>query len=148
MKLTSGLQRSLIDALSPAAASVRTSYGATAAPPSLSTLHLEAYQAFRQTQHALEKIEKVVFRGVLTRGGAPKAEVRFPIWTEAFSKMLDTQRMKSAALYNADELANLVSGRPASGTGAARVLVVATIEELCRELDYEIGADFFDALYA
>jgi hypothetical protein len=145
MKLTTALQRKMIKQLSPKVAKSRTAYGATAEPPTIRTLHLEALQSAKQALHFVKKIEKVVFRGALSRRWAqvPRLERVHPFWSEDFGQLLDPARMKSRALYSSEHLIKLTAAKPTSGAGANQLLALATIEELCQELSVELDGQFF-----
>lgn len=145
MRLTAKMMRTMIDRAAPRAAGVATHYGGTGGPARLGTLHMEARQLARQSWHLLTKFDRVLTRGRLTRGIAPRrvARPRKPYLTEEFRSFLNPATMLSRGMYDPQGLARLLDG-PVERWYAREALIlrVGTVEHLCRELGFEPGADF------
>ena len=87
LKLSSTLQRRIIQELYPQIAKFRTAYGATAEPPSACTLHLELKQLAHQTRHIAEKFDKILLNGaLLQKKDAVSQEIK-PFWMDDFGDL-------------------------------------------------------------
>lgn len=144
--LTSGLQRQVIYDMSPEAASVVTAYGSTAEPTRLANIHKAGWQAAKNAWHLVDKIERVVLRGVISRHAAPtlpSLKALVPFITPEFRQFMDPQTMVTRHLYSAAGLRELVAGDDdAWRSRASMVTRVATLESVSRELGSEPGPDF------
>ncbi len=146
-RVTTQFQRRVIQQLSPRAAAVITNYGSTAEPVRLSNLHLEARHTARRAAHLGRKLEKVLLKGRISRAAASgtrsRSEVYPPFLTDEFRQFLCPDRMRSGALYEPEVLRAMLDGNPA--TAAPVLLKIATIEQLCHELNVAPDATFLTA---
>jgi hypothetical protein len=145
MRLTSQLQRQVIYTLSPRAASELTAYGSTAEPISPKNLHLEAWQVAKRGAHLARKLDRVLLKGAFTGAGTGNMEARgqIPFVTEDFKTILDPESMLSRALYTPEGLRATLSGGDREWQArSSLILKVATIEAVCRELDFEPDGNF------
>jgi hypothetical protein len=144
MRLTSQLERQMIYASSPRAAEIVTSYGATAKPTSLRDFHLTALQSAKRGAHLAKKLDRVLLRGAFTgRGSAGKGATRESFLTRQLRELLLPETMLSHALYSTEGLRRAL-GESNGKRQAPSFLInrLATVEELCRELDFEPDRDF------
>jgi hypothetical protein len=141
-RLTARLTRRVTHMLCPRAAAVVTRYGGTAGPVGPSNLHLHLYQPIKRLGHLAGKLEMVMLRGALTkriRRSAPVINV--PYLTNEFRSFLSPGMMASRAMYSPDGLCRVLDGR--AGESPARLIIrIASIEQLCRELDFSPAAGF------
>jgi hypothetical protein len=146
MRLTTRLMRSMIYSLSPGAADVPTHYGGTGAPARLSNLHREAWQLMKQSYHLLSKLDRVLLKGVVTKllpSASGHSATRKPYLTEEFRSFLDPDGMRSRGLYDPAGLARVLRGSPDDlYSRESLILRIATIEQLCREVDFEPEPDY------
>jgi hypothetical protein len=146
MRLTSQLQRQMIYAMSPRAAGIATVYGATAEPTSFKNVHLAAWQSAKRAAYLLDKLDRILFRGMLTK--------RLPSRRAALEKhklflmhqaerQLDPKSMLSRALYTTEGLHRMLGGSDEDRQARYWVIMrLATVEALCRELGFEPEEDF------
>jgi hypothetical protein len=149
-RVTVRLTRRVIEMLCPAAAEVVTRYGGTAGPVRLSNIHLHASQPFKRLGHLAQKLDHVWLGGVLTaRKAPPNAVVPVPWITEELRSMLSPDTMQSRAIYARDGLRRLLSGDDEAWRAKERLILrVATLEQLCRELDFTPEAGFIHSVEA
>jgi hypothetical protein len=144
-RVTSRLTRRVIRNLCPRAAAVETHYGGTAGPVNISNLHLHAKQPIKRMGHMAQKLDRVLLRGALTGGKAPpNAVVPKPWITDEVRSFLSSEAMQSRGLYAPHGLSRLLSGGEAEWREKEKLLLrVATLEQLCRELDFAPDARTF-----
>jgi len=145
-KFTTRLIRQIMYDLAPDIAQVKTQYGGTGAPPTWKTLHQEAFQCCKQATHLLDKIDRTAFKGLC---GAPfrkedrRPPVRVPYLTPEFRAEMAFDRLRSRRLYREEALAGLWGGADdAWYANEGLLLKIATLELICREIDFEPDADF------
>jgi hypothetical protein len=142
MRLSSGVLRRAIALLHPDAASIETTYGGTAAPPTLKTLPSEARQVLGRIRHFADKIDRVVLgtrvgRLVALASSEPIGSTpRFR--TEEFTTFMTPSRLYSRGLYEPKALARLLSDPSTTTDALSRI---ATLEHMCRELDAQPGSE-------
>jgi hypothetical protein len=142
LRMTSGLVRRMIERQCPEAAAVATRYGGTAAPTRASNLHRQAWQVFKQGYHLFLKLDRVRLGGLLGRvlpGIASDPVVRRPYDTDEFRAFLDPSKLRCRALFHPEALRATVEGRDERW-----LLRIATIEQVCRELDFEPDPRFLE----
>ena len=84
-------------------------------------------------------------QGRLTRGVAPRrgSRPRKPYLTEEFRSLLEPPGMLSRGIYDPAGLADLLGGPPERWYAhESLILRVATVEQLCRELELEPDSHF------
>ncbi len=149
LRLTSRLVRTMIDRQLPQAAAIETRYGGTAGPTRMADLHRQAWQLFKQGYHLFLKLDRVRLGGLFGNvlpAVAAEPVVRKPYLTAEFRAFLEPEAMKSRALYRADGLKALLQGDDDAWYGHERMILrVATIEQICRELDWEPSPQFLSA---
>jgi hypothetical protein len=141
MRLTTQLQRRVIQRLSPVLASVETAYGGTAAPASLRTAHLEARQAVRRVRHLVRKVASVYQSRLESKQDGPasrRVASRDDATMQRLLALVTGKDARTSKLYNPSALAALA----ASGSSDARwnlavVSRMVTLETLCRVVDCE-----------
>jgi hypothetical protein len=142
-RVTSRLTRRVIHRLCPRAAAVETYYGGTAGPVNLSNFHLHARQPVKRLGHLAQKLDRVLLRGTITGRKPPaNAVVPKPWITDETRAFLSPDSMLSRNLYAPAGLAHLLSGGETDWRRKEKLLLrVATLEQLCRELDFkpEVG---------
>ena len=146
MRLTSQLQRQMIYAMSPQAAGVATVYGATAEPTSFKNLHLVAWQSAKRAAYLFDKLDRILLRGTLTKRSpsrrAAMEEPKLFLMRQA-ERLLAPKSMFSRALYTTEGLHRMVSGSDEDRRARYwAIMSLATVEALCRELDFEPEKDF------
>jgi hypothetical protein len=146
MRLTSQLQRQMIYAMSPRAAGVATVYGATAEPTSFKNLHLAAWQSAKRAAYLFDKLDRILLRGTLTKRSPSRRvaleEPKSSLMREA-ERLLAPKSMFSRALYTTEGLHRMLSGGDEDRRARYWVIMsLATVEALCRELDFEPEEDF------
>jgi hypothetical protein len=143
-RLTARLTRRVIQILCPRAAAVVTRYGGTAGSVKMSNLHLHASQPLKRLGHMAQKLDRVLLQGALTgRRRPPNAVLPQPWITEDTRSLLHADSMRSRGLYNRDGLLRLLSGNDEDWRRKEKyILRVATLEQLCRELDFEPDSGF------
>jgi hypothetical protein len=152
MRLTSQLERHVIHTLSPQAAEVVTAYGGTAEPALLKNLHLEAWQGLKRGAHLARKLDRVLLKGAVTGSGpsgstaTPQDEI--PFITDDLRDLLAPNTMLSRELYNLESLQEVLSESDDQWrTRASVILRIATVEGLCRELDFVPDENFLNPGY-
>jgi len=145
LKLTAHLARKAHVLLSPVIAEVETQYGGTGAPVRLGTLHREMLQTVMRGAHLAEKLEHVVLKGALSkrlpRREAPPARV--PYATGEFMAFMNPDSLYCRRLFNRERLDMFLEGslnKPFPDETLVQRL--ATLEQVCRELDIQPEADF------
>jgi hypothetical protein len=147
MRLTSQLQRRMIYATSSrAAGAAATVYGATAEPTSFKNVHLSAWQSAKRAAHLFDKLDRIVLRGTLTKRSpsrrAALEEHKLFLMDQA-ERLLAPKSMLSRALYTPEELHRMSSGSDQDRQARYWVIMrLATVEALCREMDFEPEEDF------
>ena len=145
-RLTARLTRRVTHLLCPRAAAVVTQYGGTAGPVTLSNFHQHASQPFRRTGHLFRKLDRVLLGKTTGRHGKHGPPLRRPWLTGEFRDFLALPAMRSRTLYAAEGLARLLSGTDDDWHSREKwILRVATIEQLCHELDYTPESGFFQS---
>jgi hypothetical protein len=146
MRLTSQLQRRIVYTLSSRAAEVVTAYGGSAEPTSLRNVHLAMWQSMRRVSHLAKKLDRVRFGGAFTKhrsSSAPTELGQVPFLTQEFREFLEPESMFSRALYTPEGLRRVLSGSDKDWQmQSPLILKLATIEGLCRELNFEPDGDF------
>jgi hypothetical protein len=146
MRLTSQLQRQMIYAMSPRAAGVATVYGATAEPTSFKNLHLAAWQSAKRAAYLFDKLDRILLRGTLTkRSPSRRAALEEPklFLMRQAERLLAPKSMFSRALYTTEGLHRMLSGGDEDRQARYWLIMsLATVEALCRELDFEPEEDF------
>jgi len=149
LRLTSQLVRTMIDRQLPRAAAVETRYGGTAGPTRVSNVHRQAWQLFKQGYHLFLKLDRVRLGGLFGRvlpAVATDPMVRKPYLTPEFREFLRPDSMMSRGLYRADGLKTLLQGDDGAWYDRERMILrVATIEQICRELDWEPSPQFLSS---
>ena len=146
-RLTSRFQRELIQALSPDLARLETEYGGVGAPASIGTIYSESKQVANRARKLFGKLDAMILGGRLTRSLSRPTEdeysAQLPI-PPLFQNLLRPGHMRSAQLYDPETFRSMVE-ISRSDVSWPRPLVerVATIELLCRELEFEPDGDFF-----
>ena len=143
LKLTARLTRMTTNLLSPRIAALPTQYGGTAAPPRMGTLHLEAKQFAKRAAHFASKMDRVLAGGHLTRRPTTMPD-RKPWLTDEFHALLSSPDMFSRALYDADALADYVTGDDEQRGHELHLLRIAHLELLFRELRFTPDASFLN----
>jgi len=117
---------------------VVTYYGGTAGPVSPSNFHLHALQPIKRLGHMAQKLDRVLLRGALTgRKRPPNAVVPKPWITDEVRSFLSPSTMQSRGLYAQNGLARLLSGGDDHWRKSEKLILrIATLEQLCRELDF------------
>jgi hypothetical protein len=144
-KLTSRLIRQVMHNLSPAVAAVETQYGGSGAPPSLATLHRELLQCGGRARYLFRKVGWAASRRLFpSRPPQWQANpARVPYLTEEFRAIMVPSEMRSRLLFQPDTLARLLQGSDEVWYQHEGLLLrVATLELLCRELDFQPDASF------
>ena len=150
MRLSSQLQRHIIYALSPRAARVVSTcdgkYGGPAEPTSFKNLHFAVWRGMQSGGHLATKFERILLKGAFgrrlstTTSGIQK---HIPFVTGEFREVLAPETMLSRALYTREGLRRVLSGTDEDWQAReSSITKLATIEQLCRELDFEPGGDF------
>jgi hypothetical protein len=146
MRINTGLTRRVIDRLCPRSAAVVTRYGGTAGPLRPGNAHRHAYQIVKRGTHLGRKVDRVVFRGRILDRWLQRREpppIRVPYLTGEFRSFLDPAAMYSRDMYGAQGLAGLLSGSDnAWYERESMIAKIATVEQLCRELDFRPGPGF------
>lgn len=135
LRMTSTLVRRMIERQCPAAAAVATRYGGTASPTRPSNLHRQAWQVFKQGYRLFLKLDRVRLGGLFGRvlpSSASDPVVRRPYDTAEFRAFLDPAKLRCRGLFHPDALNTLVHG-----DDERRLLRLATLEQVCRELEFE-----------
>jgi len=154
MRLGSQLQRHIVYQLSPRAAKLESYHSASfsrrgTGEPGIKNVGPEIWRYLR-------RFAKIADRWLL--GGrfakrfptkAPEVEVPVPYVTPEFRQFLDPQAMFSRSLYAADGLRLALSGDDAAWQARTFLIVrLATVEHLCRELDFRPEPDFWAPIMA
>jgi hypothetical protein len=146
LRLTTRLMRTITDMLAPGAAEISTHYGGTCAPVRISTAHKHLWQLLKQAGHFLSKIDRVHFNGFISNMLSPdrsRPTIHRPFLTEEFRAFLRPEEMLSRNLYSPAGLTRVVQGDDAEWHSRERILLrMATVEQLCRELNFEPEAGF------
>lgn len=145
-RLTSGLMRRITDLQVPRAARLPTGYGGTASPLRPGNAHRQLYQLLRDGYHLVRKLDRVRMGGVLSRILPAPAEppaVHKPYLTDEFRAFLDPAKMRSRRLYRRDALSAMLGGSEEHlRVNEPTILRMATLEQVCVELDTELDAGF------
>ncbi len=146
LRLTSRLQRQLIEKLNPRMAAVETSYGGLGTPFSFKAIKPEFKQFLNRSSKLLHAVDKAAFGGRIG-GTAPKVESNhgrdLATLASQVRSIVQSQSMLSAALYAPASLRALAEGTSQEILGNAQLLErILTVELLCRELEFEPGTDF------
>jgi len=147
IRLTSQFQRHIIQRLSPAAARITTTYGGPAEPTKLTNLHMEAWQFVNRAKKLTGKLDRMLLKGNISKRlnwALPDAKSeKVPFLTPEFKEFLNLENMYSNGMYNLDGLRQVLRGDDQDWKKRiSLILRLATIEELCRELDFKPEADF------
>jgi hypothetical protein len=146
MRITSHFHRMVVYLISPSAASVATSHGNTAAPLRLNNLHLEFVWLYRRIRKIFSRIERTFFKPLakkkrnIKKKGITKENV--PFLTPEFKTFLNPEKMKSRRIYNQRSLYSLLKDSEDWSKRASIILRIATIEQICSELDFEPASEF------
>lgn len=142
MRLSSGLQRKIIYQLAPAAARAMSAYGAPAAPLMLTNAHQHAWQLVRRMKHLVEKVARVYTKRNFGPQRQPPPTLRYD--TPELREFLTPGQMLSSAMYGDQGLRELI-GQPNAWAEHRNVVArIATIEQLCHELDWTPSKGFLD----
>ncbi len=111
------------------------------------TAWLELKQIGERLTHLCKKLDQVMLRGSLAQtlgmGTAPEECQLPPVITEEFFAAFKPADMYSRLLFNEPSLAHLLLPDPKTLTINRRpILLLATFELLCRELDFHPEPDF------
>ncbi len=143
-RLTSGLQRHVINELCPELGKVPTQYGGRGGPVSIWHLGAEFKQVLNRTGKLVGKLDRMIlgdgFTGTFSRFGSGPTKLHGGI-PDIFRFAFPPNEMRSAGLYNPETLRAITNG---AGGRFPKLLVerMATIELLCRELDFEPNEGF------
>jgi hypothetical protein len=92
-------------------------------------------------------VERKLLRGCISRRLPTKVVVTrgsIPFLTREFKEFLDPETMFSRAIYNVNGLRMVLSGNDADWRARGPLIVkLATIEQLCHELEFEPDPDFW-----
>ncbi len=145
MRLTGRLQRGTIERLCPRAARVPTQYGGTGGRMRASDVPLELWQLAKRSGHLMSKLDQVLLGG---RGARvlclpePAGKGTIPYLTREFRDFLRPKALRSRELYDPEGLRGLLGGTdPEWLARETWILRLATIEQLCAELDCRPDAD-------
>ena len=145
MRLTMGFMRRMNYLLSPSGAKAPTLYGGTGSPIRWSNSHRFLWQACRQAGHFAAKVDRIALKGTLFSrwtGSTPMLPAR-PYLTDEFRQFLNPSTMFSKDLYSSDGLAAFLQGSDDQWLAREKyILRMATLEQICRELDFRPDADF------
>ena len=144
LKLTARLNRMTTHLLSPRIAVLPTQYGSTAAPAKMGTLHLEARQFAHQAVHFIFKMDSVLAGGCLTRRSTPVRVAVTRDLVDVLGGWLPNLFSFSRALYDADALADYVTGGGEWRARELHLLRMAHLELLFRELRFMPDASFLN----
>lgn len=146
MRLTSQLQRRTIYTLSPSAAAVATSYGGTAEPTSFKNLHLATWRSVKRSSYLARKLDRTLLKGAFTnrQSSSVRTELgQVPFLTREFREFLEPEKMYSRALYAPEALRGVLSGTDEDLQARSQLILrLATVEGLCRELNFEPDGNF------
>lgn len=146
LRLTSHLQRQIISELCPALSEVETGYGGLVGSAGIKGLRAESKQVINRAQKLFGKLDKMLlgdgYRGIFVKPKPDQYGSRDRI-PKTFESLLQPGEMRSERLYNSDVLASCFRG-PNSSLALPKQLVarMATVELLCRELNFEPDAQF------
>ena len=144
-RLTTHLQRLMIQELCPTAAKMDTTDGGTGSPFSVSNSHKEAVQLARRAWKLTKHLDRVLlggtFLGKSKNSQSIPRNARVPFFTPEFQSYIAFDNMMCSAIFNPDCVKNVLhsSGQFMNNT---LILRIATIEQLCRELDFRPDSDF------
>lgn len=139
-RLTARLTRRVTYLLCPRAASVVTRYGGTAGPVRISNLHRHVWQPLKRFGHLAAKVDRVVLGGrVIGRFLRTCPQPRVPYLTDEFHSFLEPESMYTRFLYTDEGLRCVGVEIEAYEKFLLRI---ATLEHLCRELDFKPDAGF------
>ncbi|MCE5267804.1 MAG: hypothetical protein LLG00_07950 [Planctomycetaceae bacterium] len=145
-KSTTRLIRQVMYDLAPNIARIKTQYGGTAMPPTWKTLHREAFHCARQLTHLADKVDRMAFHGVLGamfRKKDVRAPFRVPYLTPEFRAEMTFDNLRSRRLYQEDALKTLLKASDDQWyANDGLMLKIATLELICREIDFEPDRDF------
>ena len=147
LRLGSRLVRTMIERQLPAAAELETRYGGTAGRFRLSTVHRQLWQLCKMGYHLMMKLDRVRLGGLLSKVLPPPLSdpVAYkPYRTEEFDRFLEPASMHSAALYRRETLESLLVRDSGWRARERMILRIATVEQLCRELDFRPDESFLD----
>jgi hypothetical protein len=147
LRLSSRLVRTMIERQLPAAAELGTRYGGTAGRFRLGTVHRQLWQLCKMGYHLMMKLDRVRLGGLLSKLLPPPVSdpVSYkPYRTEEFDRFLEPSSMHSAALYRREELESLLVRDSSWRARERMILRIATVEQLCRELDFRPDENFLD----
>ncbi|RJO63475.1 MAG: hypothetical protein C4523_20220 [Myxococcales bacterium] len=140
-RLTSLLERRIAHMLSPRVAAFPTGYGSTAGRPSLKTLHREIWQVADQARHLLRKLDQVALGGVVTKRYSRPPAPQPPYLTPEFRDFVNPASLYTRDLYHADFLDRVLGDEAAIRANERLALRMATLEQLCREIDFRPPGD-------
>ena len=132
LRLSSRLVRSMIERQNPAVAAIETRYGGAAGNFRWSMAHRQLWQLLKMGYHLGMKLDRVRLGGLLSRVlPAPQSDpVAYkPYRTEEFAAFVDPSQMLSAGLYREEGLRRVLE------SDERWRVRIATVEQLCRELD-------------
>ena len=148
LRLTSRLQRQLIDRLNPQMAAVETSYGGLGTPLSVKTAKSELKQLGNRASKLFHALNKTAFGGLFP-GSAPVIESNhgrdLAMLVSCMQPIVQSKTMLSAALY-APSLLRDMADDPSHRIfkNASMLERMLTLELLCRELKFEPDAKFLE----
>jgi hypothetical protein len=141
-RLSARLTRHVIHALCPRVAAVATHYGGTAGPVRVGNIHRHLYQPVKRFGYLAGKLDRVLAGGAVTGWfkGAASPAVK-PYDRDEICAFLASDNLYSTNLYTREGLRAAV---PATGPLPREKLVLrmATVEVLCRELDFRPEKSF------
>ena len=149
MRLGSQLQRQIVHRLSPRAAAVelwnsgsRTHCGT--GEPGIRSM---ARETRRYLGRLASIVERRLLRGCISKrlnSKPPVARGPVPFLTPEFRQFLDPRTMFSRAIYDPDALQTVLSADDTKWTEKHTLVArIATVEQLCRELDFRPEPDFW-----
>ena len=109
---------------------------------------MEIRQTLKQTGQLVNKLEHVLLRGMISKHlETPQLSIkqRIPFLTPEFREFLHPDKMLSRGMYQKEGLQNLLGGdNEAWRAQTPLILKLATVEQLCRELQFEPDATFLN----
>jgi hypothetical protein len=143
-RLTVRLTRHVIHTLCPRVAAAPTHYGGTAGPVGVRNLHRHLYQPLKRFGYMAGKLDRVLLGGRVSDWfGAPGRPAVTPYDREEIRAFLASDELYTRDLFTPDGLKMMV---PATGPLPREKLALrlATVEVLCRELDFRPEKTFLN----